>query len=424
MSQTFKCPNCGASLRYDGGPDLTIECPYYAIGIFPLRLHPIYHAAMEIVKNDPAVIELFGSPVQDSLFVLGTISNGSANLQVEIRGPRARGTAHIWGRKDEDGTVHVFSIRIKIGGEEILEYRDSEPEKGFQSPRAAARTHLSPTLIPSPTPSPTPPGYASAVLQFDGKGTGPGWFQDARSIALDGAGHIYVAEYTGGRVQAFDSSGKFITQWSVGGSKTHIYSMMADRRGTVYVVANGRILRVEGATGKSLGKLEYPEGDRFHTVTLTPDGGLVALDWDDNLVRFDANGQVTQVLHDVIGSLTDGSEHTDYVAADGLGNIFIASSIPGLIFKFTPEGRFVDRFGGRGDAPGQFSTPIDAIAVDHQGRVYAADFDGIKVFDATGSCLGLFKVKGAVRAMTFNDQNDLFVVTGAQQVTKFRLNRP
>src|SRR2546430_890675 len=57
--------------------------------------------------------------------------------------------------------------------------------------------------------------FASVVLKFGSEGIGPGMMTDARSIAVDGKGNIYVGEYSGGRIQVFDSSGNFITQWMV-----------------------------------------------------------------------------------------------------------------------------------------------------------------------------------------------------------------
>lgn len=421
---------------------------FYAFGILPLRLNPVYRTAMELVKNDPVVVELFGSPVKDSPFVIGTLErfrDGSESLgvQVGIRGPRTRGTAYILGEKERDGTCSISSVSIRIGDEIVLAYNGSEPEKGFQPPPAAEQMGiLPPTPVPSPTllpsPTPTPPGYASPVLQFGGEGTGAGLFQDARSIAVDGTGHIYVAEYIGGRVQVFDPTGKFITQWFVGDSGTRITGMTADRQGTVYVVADGAILRIEGMTGRSLGKLEYPDGDRFHAVTLTLDGGLLATWYEarsglitsiegyrDDLVRFDPEGNVTQVLRGIISSLTDDVSLYNYPAVDGRGNIFIFGGMGNdiAIFRFTPEGRFVDRFSSHGSGPEQLEGP-GAIAVDNQSRVYVAGSSRIQVFDATGRYLGMFGTEGYIFAMAFNDQNELFAVTSAQQVIQFRLNQP
>lgn len=172
-----------------------------------------------------------------------------------------------------------------------------------------------------------------------------------------------------------------------------------------------------------LGELDVSDGHfSFEAIALTPGGGLLAIHAHETLFRFDAAGRTVQVLQDLTISPTGEPEPMGDLAVDGLGNIYIAAVFDPTIFKFKPDGELIDRFGSHGDAPGQFVTSIEAIAVDNQGRVYAADFDGIKVFDAAGGYLGLIEVDGAVRAMVFNDQNELFVVTSVQQVIKFRLN--
>ena len=53
------------------------------------------------------------------------------------------------------------------------------------------------------------------------------------------------------------------------------------------------------------------------------------------------------------------------------------------MFKFGPDGRFLNRFGSKGREAGEFTAP-DAIAVDSKGRVYVADFGTIKIFDTNG----------------------------------------
>ena len=40
--------------------------------------------------------------------------------------------------------------------------------------------------------------FATILLKFGEEGIGPGMFKDARSIAVDGSGRIYVGEYSGG----------------------------------------------------------------------------------------------------------------------------------------------------------------------------------------------------------------------------------
>jgi hypothetical protein len=74
-----------------------------------------------------------------------------------------------------------------------------------------------PKTVPAKPDDPKPakpvdPGLATAVLKFGGEGIGPGLFKDARSVAVDAAGNIYVGEYMQRRVQVFDSGGRFVTQ--------------------------------------------------------------------------------------------------------------------------------------------------------------------------------------------------------------------
>ena len=226
--------------------------------------------------------------------------------------------------------------------------------------------------------------------------------------ALDAQGRIYVGEYSGGRVQVFDASGKFLNQWTAD-AKMPLRGLTADRRGNVYVVQKGSITRYEGATGKPLGTVGA--GGGFDDVTATPDGGLVAFARrpQDNLLRIDSSGQVRQVIEKAVSGQTDRSELSIRVAADGVGNVYGLGQFNDAVFKFSSDGRFVTKFGGDGDEPGQFRAP-SAIAVDNQGRVYVADFKGVQVFDQNGRYLDLIKVKGAASGLAFNDRGELFVV--------------
>src|SRR5262249_2630911 len=92
--------------------------------------------------------------------------------------------------------------------------------------------------------------FAHVMLEFGSEGIGPGMFTDARSIAVDDAGRIYVGEYTGGRIQVFDPTGKFLTQWTIGDRKTILRGLAADRKGTLYVVHGGGVALYKGETGE------------------------------------------------------------------------------------------------------------------------------------------------------------------------------
>jgi streptogramin lyase len=186
--------------------------------------------------------------------------------------------------------------------------------------------------------------------------------------------------------------------------------LTADRRGTVYVVQKGEIVRYEGPTGKLLGPMR-PGGGRFDDVTATPDGGLVAFSYQsrDDVLKINSAGEVTQTIKAAVSGQTDRSELSIRVAADGVGNVYALGEFNDAVFKYSPDGRFLTRFGGDGDEPGLFRAP-GAIAVDNQGRVYVADFKGVQVFDPNGRYLGLIDVKGAASGLVFNDAGELLVV--------------
>jgi DNA-binding beta-propeller fold protein YncE len=219
-------------------------------------------------------------------------------------------------------------------------------------------------------------------------------FKDARSIAVDGSGKIYVGEYTGGRIQVFDPAGKFLTQWTID-PKMPLRGLAADRKGTVYVVQRGNITRHEGETGKLLGQLDYAGGGGFDDLSMSADGGFVAAWYSnrDDVVRFNSAGEVTRTIRAAISSTSGDSELNTRVAIDGLGNIYALGTFNNAVFKFGPDGKFLTRFGDSGDQPGQFHAPF-AVAVDGNGRVYVSDIKGIQVYDGNGRYLKVFKPDG------------------------------
>lgn len=246
-------------------------------------------------------------------------------------------------------------------------------------------------------------------------------FTDARSIAVDGTGKIYVGEYNGGRIQVFDPSGKFITQWYTEDRRMPLRGLAADRKGTVYVVQRGVIRRYDGETGNALGEMGYGGGNGFDDIACAPDGSLLAA-WyrnRDDLIKFDSGGRVTRTIKAAISSASGDAELNTRVAIDGAGNMYALGTFNEAVFKFSPDGKFVNRFGGKGDQAGQIRA-ASAIAVDGKGRVFVSDFKGIQVFDSNGRFLRVFKNKGSASGMIFNDQGELFVAA-REQVFRYRL---
>lgn len=377
MPQTFDCPKCGAPVTFERSRDpynarTTVRCDYC-------------HSQL-IAPN-----ELAGQPAQ----------------VVRI---------HLSGGKFPKFLWLLLAIPIVIlilGGLAAV---------GILAPTfySVSRPRTEPTKT-APLGGPvkeSPNSFANVLLDFGSEGIGPGMFTDARSIAVDGAGRIYVGEYQGGRIQVFDPAGKFVTQWSIGDRKTILRGLAADRKGVVYAAHGGAIVRYAGESGEKLGELEY-ERSGFDDVAIGADGGVVAA-WQsnrDDIVTFDPNGKLVRTIPAAISGASGDSELSMRVAVDGAGYIYALGRFNDAVFKFARDGKFMTRFGDDGDQAGQFRAPY-SIAVDGHGRVYVGDMKGIQVFDANGRYLTLLKLKGMAFGMVFNDQNELFVIA-RDHVVKF-----
>lgn len=387
MLKTFDCPKCGGPVNYEQdvvGANLTARCPYC-------------NSSLSVPD------EMRGRPAQ-------IISH----VNIDLRNTGARATKWI-----------LLIVLVPLLGVLVIVIAAG----GFLVPL------LSKTTVPNVNTStppnrtmPTVPGkkekrnsFATTTLSFGSEGIGPGMFKDARSIAVDSSGKIYVGEYSGGRIQVFDAEGKFITQWTVD-RKMPLRGMAVDRNGVVYIVQSGTISRHEGETGNVLGQLAYAEGWGFDNLCVAADGGLVTAWYKnrDDIVRFNSAGQVVRTIRAAISSVTEESELDTHVAVDGLGNIYALGTFSNAVFKFSPEGKFVTRFGDAGDQPGQFRAP-QAITVDGKGRVYVSDIKGVQVFDTNGRYLTVFNPEGIASGMVFNDKNELFIAA-RQKVLRLALN--
>jgi streptogramin lyase len=264
-----------------------------------------------------------------------------------------------------------------------------------------------PTTGPASRPA-SSNGFASVALEFGSEGIGAGQFKDVRSVAVDGAGHVYVGEYMGGRVQVFDPQGKFITQWMVD-QKKPLLGMAADRKGTVYVVQSSSIFHYEGASGQFLGEVTKRNPDRsesYADVFAALDGSLYAIGSNSKIVRMDTNGAIKMTIN--VAEKIGEDIRLDRLAVDGKGYVYALNGGEKSVFKFAPDGRFVNRFGGSGAQPGQFNSP-SGIALDGQGRVYVSDLGHpIQVFDGNGRYLDSFGANEVVFGLAVNDQNEIF----------------
>jgi len=95
-------------------------------------------------------------------------------------------------------------------------------------------------------------GSGTYITQWGTEGVGDGEFEFPYGIAADAVGNVYVADTENHRIQKFDGSGTYVTQWGtegVGDGEFEFpYGIAADAVGNVYVTDRDN-LRMQKFTG-------------------------------------------------------------------------------------------------------------------------------------------------------------------------------
>ncbi|MGA9997106.1 MAG: hypothetical protein WBP93_16935, partial [Pyrinomonadaceae bacterium] len=461
---TFNCPMCSAPLNPKGADHATMSCPYCSNTVLlPEELRG--GASVQSSAGAPAG-NAFGSMIEQAMHLaevgrLIQVGNkiGAIKLYRETFGvglkeakdaveKMERGEPVAFGDSIiQTENIHHASVRVA----HPIHIDTKQVKKGlsivgwivgvmitvavigiliaviggvaaFVSIRRTITNITQPPSRPAPTQT---QGFARSVLEFGSEGIGAGQFKDARTITVDGDGRIYVGEYTGGRVQVFDSQGKFITQWMVD-PKSALLALAADRKGTIYVVHPSQLLIYEAATGKLIGEAKKPgpyHYEHYRDVFVALDGSLYAIGSNSNILHLSSDGQIENTIKvsEKIGEDVD----FERVVVSGAGDIYALERRKG-VFKFAADGRYVNRFGGEGegDGPGQFSS-ANNIAVDGAGRIYVSDSGHpVHVFDGNGRYLDSFGESDVVFGLAINDHNEIFAMhRNKHKVIKYVLSK-
>ncbi len=403
MTTTFECPSCGAPLQPDGART-TRTCPYcHESVIIP-----------ESLRDRPPIVQ------QTVIYTPANYTPAPPRVATRPRhGSRCGCVLGLLG--------FVMLLTIATSGLAYFVDRPTRSElatiPAYTTPISldvsALETSVAATFVPSASRTPS---FAIVEQTFGSAGTGPGHFDDARGLALDGDGHVYVGEYSSGRVQRFDLNGKFLNSWIVAGESA-LVGLTADRMGNVYAVRDGTLLKYRGSDGTLLA---HNAADVFGQTVALPDGGLLA--WseggDAGFLRLNAQGSVTDRIPDPLQAQTDSNGGPAHFAVDGQGTIYAINVFNDGVFQFTASGKFVNKFAPQGDEPGQLGS-AEALAVDNQSRVYVSDTRGIQVFDHDGRYLATIAQNDYIPALVFDDQNALWLIArNTGEIRKLVLTQP
>jgi DNA-binding beta-propeller fold protein YncE len=182
------------------------------------------------------------------------------------------------------------------------------------------------------------------------EGSGAGRMQRPINVTVDADGTKYVTDTARNQVLVYDEADRFIAAFGAKGEFKPVDALVVGDRLYVVDVAHHEVHVLDKRTGKlrfRFGKQGRDEEGALHQPT--------------NLAR----------------------------APDG--DIYVVETGNFRVSRFTPEGRFVRRFGEIGQLHGQFARP-KGIAVDRDGRVYVGDaaFQNVQIFDRRGRVLMAF----------------------------------
>ncbi len=471
MSQSFNCPNCGAPLDYQGS-DPIIRCPYCSSSVIVpenLRAKPAFSQKpdnftlsgfgdmgslinqarrMKEVKDlaesgemDKAVAlyrQITGQDEYAARQAVGKLSSGqpitltgftAQDVAAQVRAVRQPQVQSSQADTRRLGciiglavTIFVIGILAAVLIPVIGSFVGMAALVNQVQPAVATEISILPMELPTfePESSPTP-SFAAIDLQFGSEGTGAGKFKDARSVAVSPqTGNIFIAEYQGGRVQVFDSSGKFITQWLLEPPDKRdpiIFHLATDWSGKVYVLMSGKVYVFNEA-----GELQntIAQDDYLEEMALALDGNLYVYG-SDTLTVFSPQGELVAQIDNLVYDVTGDPAITSGMALDGVGNLYLlVTGSDSALFRFDSSGKYVNRFGSDGDEPGQFRAP-HSLTVDGQGRIFVGDFKGIQVFENDGRYIGLVgdDIPGVAFGLTIDPDGRLMTIYNSNQAVRF-----
>ncbi|MBK7449901.1 MAG: NHL repeat-containing protein [Anaerolineales bacterium] len=274
------------------------------------------------------------------------------------------------------------------------------------------------------------PAFVKQITSFGYKGTGPGMFENARAIGVDGSGNVVVADFGTGRIQIFDANGTYISEFLPDDFERTQYSssIAVSRDGNIYI-PNGTLIHVYNENGELLNDISDSERD-FEYVVLGADDVLYAVtdkDFEPTIVRFDRNGVIDLEIVNPLSNISEDVSTNGIIGVDNFGNIYYCDAFNPVILKFSPSGEFIGQFGGdspagEGYTPGKFVNPLQ-IETDNQNRIYVVDFFNIQVFDTNMNYLA--RIEGGYYGVAFNAQNNMYgTSTLDNNVVKFEIQPP
>ena len=432
MPQSFKCPSCAAPLEYEGtraqkcdfcGSTVIVdsdvrsrfnETPESGFGSLLEQAQRLKEVKRLIESgNKIGAIkeyrEIFGCGLKEAKDAVENIEAGRPIVFTEYQKFDGEEVAKVAKTVGFSFLGIVLAILLFTGiiVAVVLYSISSTINKTISSIKST--TTSNPQIKTTPTATPEKPQFAKETFRFGGEGMGAGQFKDNRSVAVDSDGNIYSAEYTGGKIQVFGPDGKFKKLLMVDEEKA-LLDMVADRTGNLYVLMVGVIYRFNTKLGEETSRIEkiYAED-----LAIGLDGLLYATVRPGDIVVMTPEGKEVKRFKDIAAQANLKHPDIQSITLDGEGNIYALDRSGYYVLKFSKDGKYINRFGGksesgRKDVKGVFGFFPNDIAVDGKGNVFVSMVNNILVFDTNGAYIDSFDTTQAF-GMTVTDKNELWV---------------
>ena len=247
-------------------------------------------------------------------------------------------------------------------------------------------------------------------------GTGNGQFNQPFDCAVDSSGNVFVADNAGGRIQKFNSSGVYQSQFSSGA-----YGIAIDSSGNIWTTENGQIRKYNSA-----GALQATYSTNGGYTTFN---GGISIDSSNNVFvtvsnnisdyaiqKFNSSG----VYQSSFGTTGTGNGQFNSPSAlihDSSNNLYVADTANHRVQKFNSSGTYQSQFGSYGTADGSMIAPA-GIAIDSGGNIWVSEYFGCRIqkFNSSGTFQAKLSQQGSnngyvtgPRGIAFSSTDDLYV---------------
>jgi streptogramin lyase len=229
----------------------------------------------------------------------------------------------------------------------------------------------------------------------------------ARDVATDSDGNIYVLVASPIGIKKYDSNGNLIDTFATSLNSVPVNgSIVIDSSDNIFVTnltlfntptiekfsATGTPLLSFGSSGSGDGEF----GTLLAGLAVDSGGNIYTGDNNNRVQKFNSAG-VYQSQFGSFGS-GDGEFWLPWgLAVDASDNLYVTDSSNGRIQKFDSDGNYTSQFGSEGSLNGQFSGMYDGVAFDTGGNIYALDKGSsrIQIFNPDGSYKSKFGSSGS-----------------------------